>query len=76
MLERAFTAWAAFRLLLWIVALFFKKFLEFDSRKDYYNIYLCEFLNFSTSRSTLDLAGRKEAYQGVFHLLNYLIRRI
>jgi amidophosphoribosyltransferase len=26
-------------------------------------IYPCEFLNFSTSRSTLDLAGRKIIYQ-------------
>jgi len=35
------TAWTAVRFLPWIISLFFKKFLEFDSRKDYHFTVPC-----------------------------------
>ncbi len=37
----AATAWAGLRLFPWIIALFFEKFLEFDSRKDYHFTIPC-----------------------------------
>jgi len=37
----AVTAWTAVWLLPWIISLFFKKFLEFDSRKDYHFTVPC-----------------------------------